>query len=143
VSNEVEFPTVEEVASHPERAAGLPAEARAALLLRISAALVALSSGAAQPHVTPAAPKPPTDQTQLLTAEQVAERTGFARSYVYQLLRRGELRAVRRGKYVRVTEQALREWIDRHQEVMDSKLSTVLSTKHHVAKTNKAGKVTA
>ncbi len=111
-------PSLDELVRDPNRAANLPPEARASVLLRCAAVLAALSAPMVDLTVVaqhvPTRPEQATDDTQLLTAAQVAERTGFARSYVYQLLRRGELRAVRRGKYVRVTVAALQAWIASH-----------------------------
>jgi excisionase family DNA binding protein len=67
--------------------------------------------------VTPARPPAPASDgaTRLLDASTIAQRTGLARSYVYELIRSGSLRAVKVGKYRRVTESALAEWIVRHE----------------------------
>jgi excisionase family DNA binding protein len=65
---------------------------------------------------TPVAPAPAlTEPPRLLAAHDIAQRTGFARSYVYELIRSGSLRAVKVGKYCRVTESALAEWIAQHE----------------------------
>jgi excisionase family DNA binding protein len=58
---------------------------------------------------------PAQDDARLLTVDEVAARTRFARSYVYELLRKHELRGVKTGKYWRVTAASLDEWIVRHQ----------------------------
>lgn len=47
----------------------------------------------------------------MLNVEAAAARMGFARSYVYELVRRGKLRAIRHGKYVRIRAAAIDEWI--------------------------------
>lgn len=64
---------------------------------------------------TPAPTPTPDSATRLLDASAIAQRTGFALSYVYELIRSGSLRAVKVGKYRRVTESALAEWIARHE----------------------------
>ena len=54
---------------------------------------------------------PPTEQASLLTIAQVAERLSVPRSYAYDLVRQQKLPAVRLGKYVRVTQEALAKFI--------------------------------
>ncbi len=76
-----------------------------------SAIQIAITGRAA---TTPAAPAP-TSPPRLLAAHDIAQRTGFALSYVYELIRSGSLRAVKVGKYRRVTESALAEWIAQHE----------------------------
>lgn len=49
----------------------------------------------------------------LLSPEQVAERLGCGRSYVFQLLTRGDLASVKVGRLRRVPEDAVRDYIDR------------------------------
>ena len=47
--------------------------------------------------------------------DEAAVVLGFARSYVYELIRRREFPAVKEGKYVRIRKSALLEWV-RHKE---------------------------
>lgn len=54
--------------------------------------------------------------TQLLTAEQVAERWQVPKSHVWRLARRGEVPALRLGRYVRFRPAAIEAW-ERAQEV--------------------------
>jgi len=49
----------------------------------------------------------------LLRTDTVAEILGTTRPRVYQLIRDGLLPAVRLGRQVRVSESALRLWIER------------------------------
>ena len=49
---------------------------------------------------------------QLLSLPMVAERTSLSRSTLYREIDSGRLKVVKIGKSVRVTEQALREYID-------------------------------
>ena len=49
----------------------------------------------------------------LLAVPEVAAMLGYAKSYVYELLRRGELPAVRHKKYVRVKYSAVLQFIAR------------------------------
>src|SRR5262245_45913549 len=97
-------PTLDEISVHPERVAGLRDDERRRLVSRLAALIVVLESGPIP--ATPANDGPASEQRaeHLLTVAAAAERMGFAKSYVYEIVRRGELRAVRRGKYVRVRE---------------------------------------
>lgn len=56
-------------------------------------------------------------EAELLRAEQVAEVLAVARSTVFELLRTGELPAVRIGRAVRVPRKALDRWIEEQTDV--------------------------
>lgn len=64
-----------------------------------------------------AAPCPPVDRPDqirpLLTAREAAERLGIPVRRVRAAIRARELRAVRIGRWARVTEQDLAAWLDR------------------------------
>ena len=63
----------------------------------------------------PAAREPGTDASdEILTVADVSDELRFTRSYVYEAIRRGDLAAVRKGKYVRVRRSDLRAWLDGH-----------------------------
>jgi excisionase family DNA binding protein len=47
----------------------------------------------------------------LLTVPEVAAELRFTRGYVYEAIRRGELPAVRKGKYVRLRRGDLAAWL--------------------------------
>lgn len=55
--------------------------------------------------------EPTHESGQPLTVPQVAELLGFARGYTYEPLRSGEIRALRRGRYWRVTPQSVEDFI--------------------------------
>jgi len=48
---------------------------------------------------------------ELLTVPEVAAELRFTRGYVYEAVRRGELPAVRKGKYVRLRREDLEAWL--------------------------------
>ena len=110
-----DVPTFDELAADPAKAAVLSPEVAGTLLARLAAVQAALlgrlltagADGAAHHH--PADDRP-------LTVPEVAARLQVGKAYVYDLIRRGELTAIRFGKYVRVPPAALREWETRHQE---------------------------
>ena len=109
--------TLDELAGDPSKAALLSAEGRGQLLARCAAVLAALSAASvsAPEHSTHAPVQDAPDPHRLLSVREVATATGFARSYVYELLRRGDLPAVRHKKYVRVRAAALEQWIASHE----------------------------
>jgi excisionase family DNA binding protein len=54
--------------------------------------------------------------TRLLIADDVAGLLGVSPAFVYALVRRGDLPAVRvGGRYVRFRSQAVEEWIAKHE----------------------------
>jgi excisionase family DNA binding protein len=57
------------------------------------------------------------DDEVLFTVPEVARRLGVPEQYAYELTRRGELPAVRFGKYVRVRAADLAGWIDGHCDI--------------------------
>lgn len=52
----------------------------------------------------------PLTASQLLTAEQLAERWQVPKAHVYRLAREGRLPAVRIGRYYRFRTQVIEEW---------------------------------
>jgi len=75
-----------------------------------------------------AAPARPEDRW--LTADEVANRTGFKAPYVLELCRRGTLPSVRQGKYVRIPETALRDWKASSSRPLDKAGSVTLPSHH-------------
>ena len=56
-------------------------------------------------------------ETQLLTANQVADRLQIAVSTVYAWLREGRISGIRLGRQWRVSEQALGSYVSRQEEI--------------------------
>jgi excisionase family DNA binding protein len=54
-------------------------------------------------------------QSPLLNAHEVAQILHISRSYVYQILRRGDLPSIRLGNALRVRPEELQAYIYRHQ----------------------------
>jgi excisionase family DNA binding protein len=68
---------------------------------------------------------------EILTVAHVADELKFTRSYVYEAIRRGDLTAVRKGKYVRVRRSDLRAWIDGDvARGLDGRLAAPDSSRH-------------
>ena len=90
------------------------------LIIQCSAIVMALTGAATdsvisqQPVETvPTAQNVPDDR--LLTVDHVAEILGFAASYVYELLRRGEILGMHHGKYWRVRRSEVERFIAKHE----------------------------
>jgi len=64
----------------------------------------------------------------LMTASEVASVLRFSRGHVYELIRAGELQAVRRGRAVRVTPEALERWKALHGAGIDEAYSVPLAS---------------
>lgn len=110
------LPLLDDLAREPNRAIGLSREHRGLLLSRCAAILAALS--APDDGVAGAGPEvgePEQERERLLTVPEVSELLGFARGYTYELLRRGEIRALHHGKYWRVRQSALAEFIENYE----------------------------
>ena len=58
----------------------------------------------------------PDAEDRLISVERAAELTEFTKQYLYDLIRRGKLPAMRTGKYLRVRLSDLKAWIDKHTE---------------------------
>ena len=104
--------TLDEIVGDPLLTSALTERDVIALIARCATAhsllLVRLVTLRAAPLVTA------TDTEKLLTVSEVAKRLQFRPPYVYELIRKGALGAVRAGKYVRVPETSLRLWQRQH-----------------------------
>lgn len=56
------------------------------------------------------------EEDRLLTIPEVADLLAIPKGYGYELVRRGDISAVRFGRYVRVPASALRKWMVRNQK---------------------------
>jgi excisionase family DNA binding protein len=123
------YPSLDELARAPERAEALSEPTRSILVARCAAVLCALSaSGLArfdqQPSENQAA-----QPERLLTVLEVAEMLSFARGYTYELVRRGEIRALHHGKHWRISLAAVKEFIAKYESErgVDKSVSLMLS----------------
>jgi excisionase family DNA binding protein len=98
---------VNKLLADPHLAAALPRDQAATLYARIAPLEATLR---ARLLVNDAA-------EQCWTAEQVAQRLGLTTEYVFALARQGALRCVRIGKYVRIPESAMVEYLAKHEHV--------------------------
>jgi excisionase family DNA binding protein len=133
-----EVPTLDAILKTPTYAAVLPRATLGELLVQVAAVQSTLAAQLitrAERDATTEANKPsPQVQHQserLLAVPEVAVMLGYAKSYVYELLRRGDLPAVRHKKYVRVRHSAVLKFIAQHErQGFDPTLSNVLSQRH-------------
>jgi excisionase family DNA binding protein len=106
------FPDLSLVVADPRRVADLRTVDIPALLGALEQVRAALWSHMLR---TPAPVARESDDTvgdQLLTVADVAAEVRFTPGYVYEAIRRGQLSAVRKGKYVRIRRAQLRAWLD-------------------------------
>ncbi|MBV7292329.1 helix-turn-helix domain-containing protein [Corynebacterium sp. TAE3-ERU16] len=54
------------------------------------------------------------------SAAEAAKALGISRNYVYQLLRAGEIQSKRSGKRIIITVDALREYVERLPDYVDT-----------------------
>lgn len=109
------LPSLDELVADPSRVVELQGDERRRYVSQLAGLIVLLESSAVPNATARAAPTPEPSAERLVTVPVAAERMGFAKSYVYELIRRGELRAVKRGKYVRLRQSAIEEWTRAHE----------------------------
>lgn len=118
-------PTLDELAADPPKAAALPPEVARVLTLRCAAVLTALASAPRADQQ----PRQAMENEGWFTIPEVAARLRFAKSYVYQLVRRGDLPALRKGKYWRVRLADLCRWeAALSKDPLDGRFSKVLTS---------------
>jgi excisionase family DNA binding protein len=59
-------------------------------------------------------PIPESSESKLMTVAEVAHILRFSRGHVYELVRSGDLQAIKNGRAVRITDDALAAWQARH-----------------------------
>jgi excisionase family DNA binding protein len=89
----------------PEIARVLPELERVSTRLWLS--MLTLNQG---PPIVPVEPA-----SQVLTVKEAARHVRFSRGHVYELVRTGRLRAIRHGRTIRITREALAEWQASHE----------------------------
>jgi excisionase family DNA binding protein len=71
------------------------------------------------------------DADEVLTVPEVALELRFTRAYVYEAVRRGDVTAVRKGKYVRIRRADLRAWLEgRPPNELDPRPARADSSRH-------------
>ncbi|MGH7307077.1 MAG: helix-turn-helix domain-containing protein [Candidatus Rokuibacteriota bacterium] len=107
-----EKPDLALVVADLRRIADLRAEDVPALLGALEQVRTAL--WAQMMRVPTPTPREPDVGDEILTVPEVARELRFTRGYLYEAVRRGDLAAVRKGKYVRIRRADLRAWLDGH-----------------------------
>ena len=100
-------PSLDALAADLSAVATLPAEALAALLLKVAALIIAVTA----PTLLATATVNEEGNDRLLTVPEAARRLNLAPSYLYELVRKGQLPALRLGRYVRLRPETLRTFI--------------------------------
>jgi excisionase family DNA binding protein len=106
--------SLDDLADNITAAATLSPEDRSRLMLRCLTVMAALALPATGEAPAIKAEKT-ADAKPLLSFEQAAERLAYRPSYVYELVRSGQLIAVRFGKYIRVKPSDIDLFVKHHR----------------------------
>jgi excisionase family DNA binding protein len=106
--------TLDEISRDPARVVEVPAAEKSRLIAQCAAIVMALTCGTPDAAIQRNEQIAPMVES-LLTVDQVAASLGFASSYVYELLRRGEIRGMHHGKYWRVRRSEVEKFIAKHE----------------------------
>jgi excisionase family DNA binding protein len=131
-------PSLDDLTRDPAKAASLPPGVAAALLVQAAAVQSVLAARIASAEAAAPAPAPaPAEHDPLLTIPEVAKLLGFARGYTYELVRRGEIRAVHHGKYWRIPKASVDDFIRANagRGRLDRTINNMLSKMHDRAAT--------
>jgi len=111
-------PELARLLADPDQVRVLRPETARALLLQLAPLQEALRLRALEARVdVTGQPAAPAENLQLLPVSKVTALLNLPRARVYELIRQGEIPALRVGeKSVRVPRGALQEWIARHQK---------------------------
>jgi excisionase family DNA binding protein len=101
--------------AHHELAATLPPTVIPTLLAEVERLKAALWMRLVTSLIDSARANPEPGPPRLLTVPQVADLVGVPAGNIYALVRRGELPAIRLGKYVRVDPAEFKKWLAQHQ----------------------------
>jgi excisionase family DNA binding protein len=100
------------VLADPRRVADLRANEIPALLGTLEQVRAALWARMIRPQAEVVQDSRGAAGDQLLTVAEVAAEAKFTPGYVYDAVRRGQLSAVRKGKYVRIRRADLQAWLE-------------------------------
>jgi excisionase family DNA binding protein len=112
--------------------ADIPAALAALAALQTALAARLLTTGRACDS-----PSATSEPERLLTVSDVARILGFARGYVYELVRAGHINAIRAGKYVRIRPSAIEQFLARQATGLDTPIYKMHSGAHE-GRRNKA-----
>ena len=109
-------PTLRDLLEAPERVTSTQPDALASVLGEL---VILLARLMVQANSKALNTQPATNQDgpeSLLTVREAAAVLNLQPRYIYELVRRRELPAIRVGKYVRVRRTDLHDWLERHRE---------------------------
>jgi excisionase family DNA binding protein len=109
--------TLDEISRDPTRAAEVPSAEKSRLIAQCAAIVMALTRATSDMVINAKSEQvaPMVPEERLLTVDQVAAILGFASSYVYELLRRGEIRGMHHGKYWRIRRSEVEKFIAKYE----------------------------
>jgi excisionase family DNA binding protein len=115
----------------PNTLAQVPPEEIPAMMAQLAAIQSALAVRLHESTNSLSESAPTSEPDRAITVEEAADRLTFTAQYVYELIKRGQLPAIRTGKYVRIRECDLSAWMTTHIEnPLDNKLYKWYSSNH-------------
>ena len=109
-------PSLDDVAADPSCAHNLAPSVRAALVGQCAAVLAALAGTLiAAEELADEARQIGQEDDPIVTVPRAAEMMGYKPSYVYELIRRGELPSIQHGKYVTLRASSVQGWLREHE----------------------------
>jgi excisionase family DNA binding protein len=111
--------SLDQLAHDPARAALVSPAERSMLIVQCASIIMALTCTTSDTMTNRQSDQaaPTVRDERLLTIDQVAEILRFAPSYTYELVRRGEIRAMRHGRYWRVRPNEVDKFIANHERI--------------------------
>ena len=126
---------VARVLAEPHRIAEISATDIPALLGHLEQARAALWARMIREPVPASRDRADDAADEVLTVPEVARELRFTRAYVYEAVRRGDLHAVRKGRYVRIMRHDLRVWLEgRPPKGLDAQAGARDSSRHAAAR---------
>jgi excisionase family DNA binding protein len=115
----------------PNTLAQVPPEEIPAIMAQLAAIQSALAVRLHERAISLPESAPTSEPDRAITVEEAAGRLSFTSQYVYELIKRRQIPAIRTGKYVRIRECDLSAWMARHiDNPLDNKLYNLYSLNH-------------
>jgi excisionase family DNA binding protein len=105
-----------EILADPSKAAKIQVSAIPALMAQLAATQSALAARLIEGASVVPEIGAVTETDRAISVEEAAERLSFTKQYLYELIRRGEIPAIKHGKYIRIRENDLSAWMQKHIE---------------------------
>jgi excisionase family DNA binding protein len=111
--------SLDQLAHDPSSASLVPRSERQTLIVQCASIIAALACTSTESITNPLLlPAPPKGEAEaLLTIAEVANMLRFTRGYTYELVRRGEIRGMHKGKYWRVRKSEIEKFVAKNERI--------------------------